>query len=319
MDSNFPLAGDLGFAPRVVRILSSIGEVDCNHHHYALRHPTDIFHTVILEVAENFKELLDLIVPFEQVPTNTTELMHGSLKIYKNLLASFVRYIDCGYEVILALCDKRPIAEGDRKSLHIWLKNQGFKSTSTYYKLIKSEIHFFRELNNSLKHSSNGLRPVTVLINSRRCLGYFLEVASTDGTVGPSHIFHKNGNGQVAANSFNRDLKVLYRCIYLVADALRRTVLLHYKSLHGEYPPDHSGVQYDDSFLRELFDKVSLLPSVLYSKEAGQIVPCATIGQGSGGPEMKFTNTKAVSTPGKFLVSTGTVLTKDGKFQAPLP
>lgn len=319
MESNFPLAGDGGSAPRLVRILNSIGDADCNHHHYALRHPADIFNMVVSEVAETFKNLLDLIEPLEQVQTNTTDLDYESLKIYKDLLASFVRYIDCGYEVMLALCEKRPISDGDRKYLYTWLKNQGFKSTSTYYNIIKSETHFFRELNNSLKHSSNALRPVTVLINSRQCLGYFLEVASTDGTVGPSQVFHKNGNGQAAANSFNRDLRLLYRCIYLVADALRRTVLVHYKSQHGQYPPDDLGVKYDDSLLCELFGKVSSLPSVFYSKEAGQVVPCAAIGQGSDGPNMKFTNTKAVSMQGVFRVSAGTVLTKDGKFQTPLP
>jgi pyridoxine 5-phosphate synthase len=31
--------------------LTSIGDADCNHHHYSLRHPADIFHAVILEVA----------------------------------------------------------------------------------------------------------------------------------------------------------------------------------------------------------------------------------------------------------------------------
>ncbi|MGP0082473.1 MAG: hypothetical protein ACLP0B_02420 [Steroidobacteraceae bacterium] len=320
MELRVSLAGDLGFAPRLVRILSSIGDADCNHHHYALRHPANIFHAVILEVAEKFQKLIDEILPLEQVPTNVTDLNYESLYIYKELLASFARYTDCAYEVILALCDRRPIADGDRKDLHKWLKKEGFNASSTFYGIIKSETRFFREVNNSLKHSSNALRAVTVLINSRPCLGYFVEAASSDGTVGPSRDFHKAVNGQMPANSFNRDLRLLYRCIYLVADALRRAVVLHYRSLHNQDPPDDSSSRYDDSFLRELFNKVASVPSVFYPKERGQIVPIATIKEAKDGAIMIFTDTKAVVvTQGTVLVSAGTVLTRDGKFRVPLP
>jgi hypothetical protein len=320
MELKVQLAGDLGFAPRLVRILNSLGDADCNHHHYALRHPANIFHSVMLEVAENFQKLLGVIVPLEQTTTSETNLNYESLQIYKELLASFARYTDCAYEVILALCDKRPIADGDRKDLYKWLKNNGFKSTSVFYGIVKSEIRFFRDINNTLKHSSNALRAVTVLINSRPCLGYFVESASTDGTVGPSRDFHKAVNGQFPANSFNRDLRLLYRHIYLVADALRRAVVLHYKSLHNQDPPQDSTSRYDDSFLRDLFNGVASLPSVFYPKEAGKPVPIAAIKQNSDGAIMIFSDTKAAAPAQRnFTTSAGTVLTKDGKFQVPLP
>jgi len=319
MELKFPLGGDFGFAPGLVRILNSIGDAECNHNHYALRHPMDIFHAVISEVGDHFQRLLDVILPFEQTPTNGSDLNEESLRIYRDLIASLARYVDCGYEVILALCDKRPIAAGDRKFLYKWLKKQRFNSGAMYYNIIKAEIALFREENNSLKHSSDALRPVTVLISSRPHLGYFVEGASSDGTVGPSRVFHDSANGQVAANSFNRDLRLLYHCIYLVADALRRAVLVHYKSLHNQDPPDNPNGRYDDAYLRALFNKVALLPSVFYPKEGGKIVPIAAIDHGPHGPVMKFTETRAATIRGVLTMSAGGVMPRGGKMQLPLP
>ena len=320
MELKVQLAGDLGFAPRLVRVLNSIADVDCNHHHYVLRHPADIFHSVILDVAENFQKLLGVIVPLEQITTSETDLNYESLHIYKELLASFARYTDCAYEVLLALCDKRTLEDGERRTLHKWLKKEGFKSTSTFFDIIKSETRFFREINNTLKHSSNALRAVTVLVNSRPCLGYFVEAASSDGTVGPSRDFHKPINGQIPANSFNCDVRLLYRNVYLVADALRRTVVLHYKSLHNQDPPEDSSSRYDDSFLRDLFNGVASLPQVFYPKEAGKIVPVAAMKQASDESIMIFSDTKAaVSSQRTFTTSAATVLTRGRKFQVPFP
>jgi hypothetical protein len=271
-----PLAGNLGFAPRLMSILNSISDADCSHNHYNLRHPADIFQTVLSDVVQNFLDLLNTVLPIEQTPQSSPALNKESLRLYKDLLASFARYVDCAYEVILALCDKRPIADGERKDLYKWLKKERFQAAAVYYGIIKPDTAFFRDVNNNLKHSSNALRSVTVLINSRPCLGYFIESASFDGTVGPSEVFHKGVNGQRTANSFNRDLRLLHYCTYLVADALRRAVGVHYRALHNRDPLDDPNVRYDDTRFKELFDKVSSLPLVYYSQEGGKVVPVAT-------------------------------------------
>ncbi len=314
-----PLAGNLGFAPRLIRILSSISDADCSHNHYSLRHPADIFYAVLSDVVQNFLGLLNTVLPLEQMTQSSPELNKESLRLYKDLLTSFARYIDCAYEVLLALCDKRPIANGERKDLYKWLKKEGFSAAAVYYGIIKPDTAFFRDVNNSLKHSSNALRSVTVLINSRPCLGYFIESASFDGTVGPSEVFHKGVNGQVTANSFNRDLRRLHYCTYLVADALRRAVAVHYRALHNRDPLDDPNVRYDDTPFKELFDKISSLPLVYYSKEGGKVVPVATITQEKDGPTIVFTNSKAPTLHGSFRTSAEGVLTRSHKFKVPLP
>jgi hypothetical protein len=314
-----PLAGNLGFAPRLTRILNSISDADCSHNHYSLRHPADIFASVLSDVVQNFLGLLKTVLPLEQPTQSSPEPNKESIRLYKDLLASFARYIDCSYEVILALCDKRPIADGERKDLYKWLKKERFQAAVVYYGIIKPDTAYFRDVNNTLKHSSNTLRSVTVLINSRPCLGYFIEGASTDGTVGPSEIFHKGVNGQVTANSFNRDLRRLYYCTYLVSDALRRAVAVHYKALHNRDPLDDLNTRYDDTQFKELFDKVSSLPLVYYSKEAGKLVPVATITQEKDGPTIVFTDSKAPTPYGGFSASVEGVVARSHKYKVSLP
>jgi hypothetical protein len=314
-----PLAGNLGFAPRLIRILNSISDADCSHNHYNLRHPADIFQMVLADVVQHFLELLNTILPIEQTPQTSPKLNKESLRLYKDLLSSFARYVDCAYEVILALCDKRPIAEGERKDLYKWLKKERFQAAAVYYGIIKPDTAFFRDVNNSLKHSSNALRSVTVLINSRPCLGYFIESASVDGTVGPSEVFHKGINGRVTANSFNRDLRLLYYCTYLIADALRRAVGVHYRALHNRDPLDDPNMHYDDTPFKELFDKISSLPLVYYSQEGRKAVPVAAISQEKDGPSIVFTNSQASTLPGTFRTSTESVISKGRPFKLPMP
>ncbi len=187
-----------------------------------------------------------------------------------------------------------------------------------YHSIIKQDTNVFRRVNNALKHSSNCLRPVTVLIDSRPCLGYFVESATSDGTIGPSEVSHKGSYGQSTANSFNRDLRLLYRCIYLIAEALRRAVVLQYRERHNCDPPEGIGTPYDDALCKELFNQISALPQVYYSKEAGKVIPLANIRLDDTGPVLTFAASKAPMLYGQFLTSTAAVVNRDGKYKLPL-
>lgn len=186
MEMEFQLSGKLGFAPRVTSILSSIDGAALSHNHYSLRHPADSFHAVFSEVARHFLDLLQSVGPVERTPQSSPPLNEESIRLYKELLASALRYEDSAYEVILAICDKRQPPDRENGFLYKWLDKQGFKAGRLYYSIVKQDMYLFRLVNNALKHSSNCLRPVTVLINSRPCLGYFVESATSDGTIGPS-------------------------------------------------------------------------------------------------------------------------------------
>jgi len=326
MESKFALYGNWGFAPRVTALLNSIDDAACSHNHYKLRHPADIFHSVLSGVATKFNELLHVVSSTQNARQETPQLSDESVELYKELLEAFFRYVECGYEVILTLCDKQAIQDSEKKFLYKWLnaqdkrlKNNGFGAGSLYYSSIKQQTAVFRTLHNELKHSSNCLRSVNVQIGFQPCLGYFLESADSDGTIGPSHGFHKNVNGQRGANSFNRDLRILYHSTYLVGDALRKALTFLYKERYKCDPQEHLSKPYDDAVYKDLFEGISALPRLYYSTEAGKIVPLAVIRLEGNLSFLTFSEFKAPMAYGPFRTSARAVVHRGGKYQLPLP
>lgn len=319
MEIKFALSGKLGFAPQITAILNSIDEAICAHNHYSLRHPADIFHFALSDVVRDFLALLEVIEPLEQkTQSEMPELSEQSVKLFKELLAGFSRYIDCTYEVIVALSDERD-RPNPGKFLRVWLKEQGYKAGNLYYSIIKRDVDFFTKLNDQLKHSSNSLKPVTVLINSQPCLGYFLEAADSNGILGPSELFHKGSAGTRTANSFNRDLRLLYHSVYSAADALKRAVEYHLKEVHNSDRTENSERQYDDVFCKNLFDSLSRLPQVFYSSEAGKTVPIAHVEEQKIRRLLIFTPIKAPILYGTLRTSSGGTIGRGGRFQVPFP
>ncbi len=318
MDTKFALSGKMGFAPAVTSILDSVDSATSSHEYYILRHPADIFHNVVSETIEKFLALLRLVLPLEQNSTAEPHVNDESLGLYKDLLASFSRYSDCTYEILLALTDKRPFVAEDRRFLWKWLGEEGFAAGKVYHSLTKTDAHFFREVNNELKHSSNRLRPVAVLVGSQLCNGYFVEAHRPDGTLGPSHLLHPGSNGKSAANSFNRDLRLLYHCTYLVADALSRAVTVHIKQVKKCALPTPSAGSYDDALCKDLFDAVVSLPQVYYPNEGGRVVPvpCIVLQNGQRFVEFKVLKAQRPLVP-CVRVQVGTTIDRSRKFQAP--
>lgn len=325
----FPLYGNSGFAPEIMALLSSLDDDACSYEHYGLRHPADIFNSVFMDVAQKFVALLKSISLSQISNLCEPRVNDKSSELYQDLLEACSRYIDCGYEVILSLCEKQPRSRADRGFLHQWLESQdkkrkdrGFGVGKVYYSIIRKNISFFRDLNNDLKHSSNCLRPVTVMVGLKPCLGYFLEVADSDGYLVPSPELHKSLDGATrTANSFNRDLRLLYCSVYLIADALKRAIIVLYNQRHQCDPPIDLSRRYEDGIYKDLFERLANLPQIYFSKEAGKLVPVARISVQKDRYVLLFSEEKVPLTYGPFRVATQTVLHRGGKlgFKLPLP
>ncbi|MGO9455020.1 MAG: phosphoribosylglycinamide formyltransferase [Candidatus Binataceae bacterium] len=312
----FPLSGQFGFAPQITAILEAVDDHISSHNFYKLRHPADSFAVVSSELGYDFLSVLHLV---ESLEREGAELRANeeSVRLYAGLLMSFFRYFECAYEVLVALSDKRRFDENDRKVPWRWLSKQNLCGGHIYYSIVRHEIDFFRKVHNVLKHSSDRLRPVTTaLVGRRPCLGYYVESSIADGIVGPSDLSDVSPNGQRSANSFNRDLRRLYYSTYLVADALRRAVIIQGR-LGDAFEPASSAS--DDSMWKEMHDLISALPQAYFQKEAGKPVPIAIRSTEDSKHMMNFSMVPAPITYGSFRVSTMVTASREGKYQLPLP
>jgi len=316
-ESKFQLSGKLGFAPELAAMLG--GMETKSHEHYVLRHPADIFDNVFSDVVQALAGLVQMIVVAEDKKDESPHLNEEPLGPYKELLARFSRYVDSAHEILLALTDIRPISAEERKFLWRWFAKQKLKAAKVYHDIVRRDIEFFRELNNELKHTSNRLEAITVLIGSRPCLGYFLEAPRSDGAIGPSQTFHKEVNGQSPANSFNRDLRLLYYSVYLVAEAMKRAIKVHISQIHGTTLPQGAADGYNDERCKILFEAVASLPCVYYSKEVGEPVPIGRIKTEGGQRVLEFELVKPPRPHGSFRVQCGLKLDRSGKLKMPLP
>lgn len=189
-----------------------------------------------------------------------------------NSLSDFARFVDCGNEIILATCGSISSSGPESEFLHEKIKTyakrypkQGFAAGALDFSQIKGPVKFFKEVHNSLKHTSNCLRAVTVLVQSRWCYGYFVESSDPNGTLGPSIVFHSRPGDQRSANSFNRDLSLLYYAIYLTADALRGAVLFALQDRGIPLPTAVGTVR--QNACEQLFSLVRGLPTLYFSSE----------------------------------------------------
>jgi hypothetical protein len=319
VETQFPISGALGFAPQIAVILNAIPGAACFHIHYKLRHPSDIFYSISQDTGENFLRLLDAIIPVEDANAEFPQVHSELTRLYKELLASFARYVDCAYEILVTICEPRLLIDSDRKFLWKWLSKRGFKAGKLYFSLTRQDTVFFRDLQNQLKHSSDSLKSITVLFNSKPCLGYFLEAAMSDGGLGPSDLFHKGPHSRSTANSFNRDLRLLYHCLYCVADALRRAVLYHFNQSGVNIDLHSMNPEWDDRIYKQLFDKMSTLPQSYFSEEAGKIVPVAERPSGHGEKILRFVLHKVGRKEGLFRASSEGTVSKDGRYTVPRP
>jgi hypothetical protein len=113
--------------------------------------------------------------------------------------------------------------------------------------------------------------------NNQEVVSYYLESPGTDGAIGSDETLHPKFKGMATANSFNRDLKTIYFCIYLIANALEVRLKQHYKQIYNkDMVPNENRIE-NDSVYRRLFEGVEVLGSAYVPNEFGQEVPIASI------------------------------------------
>lgn len=238
-----------------------------SYNHYGLRHPGGIFNIQFAIVA---RDMLDTISKLNTTsnPTNAEALL-GS---FRGLLASLSTFLESPYEMMLAFCPSMPTPKGKRP-IHEWLKSNGFKVGEKFFHEMQPEVRFFRELNNRLKHTSNTIRSCAATAAQFSIVGYYLESAHIDGSIGPDDEFYTKYSDHRVTNSFNRDLRRIYYCLYKTASVLSKCLAEHYKEVWGR-PLDFDGSRReDDTLYRRLLREVSGLAAVFLPSEINLLFP----------------------------------------------
>jgi hypothetical protein len=205
------------------------------------------------------------------------------------LLFSLENYIESAYEILLAFCPKQP-PPGEAEFLWKWLRSKGYSAGGDFHRAVISDVAFFHRIFNKLKHTSNALRLALVRVEGvpRDIVAYYLEAPTTEGALGPDEGLHPLLGNSATANSFNRDLRIMYFAIYKVADDLGRVLVEHHRQIYSRELIPNGELRQDDSAWRKLFGLMGSLGNDYVPHEFGTEVPNASIVNENGSTFLVF-------------------------------
>ena len=178
--------------PGVCGLLKSLPFGSYAHLHYSLRHPGAIFNMSFHSALLALNALLDELAK-SPINRDLVALRHTGL------LLALSNFSECFHEMLLAL--SRPEARpAENRPLWQSLKERGYRAVENYHERLKrTDCTYFREVFNELKHSSTVLRTLVVDTPFGAVVGYYLESAFRDGSVGPAERFHPKWHGCLGA------------------------------------------------------------------------------------------------------------------------
>ena len=256
--------------PGVYSHFCSINEQLCSHTYYGLRHPAGVFNVGKNSVSIGLSDVLDELHSWQPKPEEelTPSIL---LNKYKKLLFDFQKYYESGYEILMGFCGKHTPPRG-KEFYYEWLRDNGYACGKHYSDLVRgnSDFLFFRDLNDKLKHTSDDLRCVTFDAENGRTIGYYLETAHSDGSIGPNESFHPRYKGYHTANSFNFDLRRLYFTFYLVSDALLESLKQHIEQNYSGKVFKIAVEVRGTEQLSDVYKKIMELPDEHFPSEFGR-------------------------------------------------
>jgi hypothetical protein len=291
----------LGLVPPAVSLLASIPEKSY-YTHYGLRHPGGIFNVQFSKVARDVLDVARKVSNF----SGRSDL-DALVRAYTALLFSFVNFLESPYEILLGLCP--PVTPPRPKEfVHRWLNSHGYKAGEKYFVSVEDDVKFFREFLNKLRHTSNTVRPLFITHESgQHIVAYYLEGADEQGAIGPDEKFHMRYEKRIAPNSFHRDLRRLFYCMYKVADVLKECLCEHNEQANGAALNFNDGYAADDRLYRELYGAIASLPLLYFSSEEGAAVPYPVLHEPADQPHLQFDFRAACALPaGRYSYSGGT-------------
>ena len=263
----------LGFIPEVVGYVSSLNPQDYIYTDYKVRHPGAVFNIATYYVIMDFIDLL------KELEDNQSKYNHENQldRKFRSLISDFFKFYDSCYEIMLGCC-KQHTPPNENRFIWRWLEEekehvgQKYKVGKEFNKKTKDRINYFRNINNKLKHTSNTIREEYYQDTSHVIMGFYMEGVTGVKAVGPDDSIHPRHDGNVrSANSYNFKLKELYYLLYMLSEALKDALIMHYKDVYDQDLKFNDRFNEDskikDANWKELFKRVNNLPRQYYPNE----------------------------------------------------
>lgn len=258
---------NLGFTPEVVGYLASIKESEYSYKYYNIRHPLGIYNSTTSYVLKDF---IDLLKELEGHQTNYDENREVKLgEKFQNLIMAFIKFHESCYEVIQGCCEKHtPPTRGQH--IYEWLHQNGYNAGDNLFNKIGGELEYFRIIYNKLKHTPNAIRIVNFHNNRTAIMGFYVQAAFNDGSIGPDEEIHPKHHGTYSSDSFNFALRRLYYLFYKMSDVLRKVFIQHFRDVYRIDLKFDSSYKSDDKDWKELYEMMSKLPDSYFPNEFGK-------------------------------------------------
>jgi len=266
----FNLNGTFGITPEIAGYLASIKEFEYSYKYYNLRHPGGIYNLTTNYILNDFIDLLNELK--EHQADYKKDRAIKLEKKFRDLINNFFKFYDSCFELMQGCCNQHTPPQ-EKEFLYKWLERNNYDVGKEFHDKTKNEIDYFRKIYNKLKHSSNAIQPINFHVNNSAIMGYYIQSASPDGSLGPDEELHPKHQNTHSANSYNFSLRRLYYLIYFVSEKLKEVLLKHFQDVYSITLVINLSHKHDDKLWKDLFERIDELPNSYFPNEFGKDIP----------------------------------------------
>jgi len=247
--------------------VTGISESNLSYKYYNRKHPLGIFNSTSTSVLMDF---IDLLIELEDHQTNydkNKEIKLGDK--FQVLIKDFIRFHESCYEVIQGCC-KIHTPPQKKQPIYTWLHQNGYKGGDDLFSKISGDLKYFLDINNKLKHTSQDIRVVNFHNDKSAIMGFYVQAAFSDMSVGPDEEIHPRHHGTHSSDSFNFTLRRLYYLLYKLSTVLCSVIRSHYRDNYKVNLLLDPNCKNDDKLWRKLYEQMSKLPESYFPNEFGK-------------------------------------------------
>lgn len=232
-------------------------------HLYPCRPPLAIYNIAEYEVLKSLEDAIEMFEQYNE-DVNIELYFNGLLDKCEKIIANICSFYDECFLILVSLSNqsnKNPMAAYD------WLKENGYDSGSLLRSYYYESIKTWQEIYNRLKHNNQRLSYLLAAENENHVEGFFVEGYSKDGSIGLDPTFHSKDNNMSQGISFKKLFREIFFSYYYISDNILKVVEHHLKKYHNHKLDCKITTFFDDSLIKNLWDKLSVMSYVYFPDE----------------------------------------------------